>query len=124
MAPRTRSFELRESGSQDLQTRLGEIKEEFFNLRFQNATGQLDNFKQLGRAKRDIARIETILRERELEIDVTPEASAEEAVEKSSRRASRKWGKKSKETGAESKGTDAEAPADDDQKNEEETTDV
>lgn len=97
-----KAFELRESGSQDLRTRLEEIKEEFFNLRFQNATGQLENYKQLGRIKRDIARIETILRERELEGEAAPEASAEEIVEKSARRASRKWGRKSREGAGES----------------------
>ena len=54
-------------------------KEELFNLRFQAATGQLDNSSRLKAVKRDIARIYTILRERELGIrgDVAAEAQAE-----------------------------------------------
>lgn len=64
--------EFRELGSEDLQTRLDEVKEEFFNLRFQNATGQLENYKQLGQIKRDIARIETVIKERALGIEIEP----------------------------------------------------
>jgi large subunit ribosomal protein L29 len=61
--------ELRELSVDDLQTRLGEVKEELFNLRFQNATGQLDNYKRLGELRRDVARLKTVLRERELSGD-------------------------------------------------------
>jgi large subunit ribosomal protein L29 len=46
---------------------LSEAKEELFNLRFQNATGQLDNSARLGQVRKDIARVETLLREREIE---------------------------------------------------------
>ena len=58
-------------------------KEELFNLRFQAATGQLDNASRLKAVKRDIARIYTILRERELAIrgDVAAEAQAEKNEE-------------------------------------------
>ena len=58
-------------------------KEELFNLRFQTATGQLDNASRLKAVKRDIARIYTILRERELGIrgDVAAEAQAEKNEE-------------------------------------------
>ena len=58
-------------------------KEELFNLRFQAATGQLDNASRLKTVKRDIARIYTILRERELGIrgDVAAEAQAEKNEE-------------------------------------------
>ena len=58
-------------------------KEELFNLRFQAATGQLDNASRLKAVKRDIARIYTILRERELGIrgDVSAEAQAEKNEE-------------------------------------------
>jgi large subunit ribosomal protein L29 len=45
---------------------LRELKEELFNLRFQNATGQLDNTSRVGHVKKDIARCETLLREREI----------------------------------------------------------
>ena len=58
-------------------------KEELFNLHFQAATGQLDNASRLKAVKRDIARIYTILRERELGIrgDVAAEAQAEKNEE-------------------------------------------
>ena len=59
--------ELRELPNTELEQRLGEVKEELLNLRFQNATGQLDNYKRLGELKKDVARIRTILRQRELE---------------------------------------------------------
>ena len=65
-----RANELRELPPADLPVKLEETKEELFNLRFQNATGQLENFSQLQRAKREIARIETILRERDLGIEI------------------------------------------------------
>lgn len=64
--------EMRELGSGDLTTRLDEFKEELFNLRFQNATGQLENYKRLNELKRDIARIATVVRERELGIEIEP----------------------------------------------------
>jgi large subunit ribosomal protein L29 len=65
----TRAQELRETGDEDLVTRLREAKEELFNLRFQVATGQLDNNRRLQVVRRDIARIYTVMRERELGID-------------------------------------------------------
>ena len=64
--------ELRELGDADLATRLGESKEELFNLRFQNATGQLDNHRRLQTVRRDIARIYTVMRERELGLASAP----------------------------------------------------
>ena len=51
----------------ELTQRLADTKEELFNLRFQNATGQLDDYSRLGELKRDVARIKTVLRQRELE---------------------------------------------------------
>ena len=51
---------------------LKKAKEELFNLRFQSATGQLDNNKRLQTVKHDIARIYTVMRERELGIRATP----------------------------------------------------
>ena len=50
----------------DGEHRLGEAKEELFNLRFQNATGQLDNIARIPQVRREVARIETLLREREI----------------------------------------------------------
>lgn len=64
-----RAAEARDLSVDELQTRLAEVKEELFNLRFQNATGQLDNYKRLGELRRDVARIKTVLRERELSGD-------------------------------------------------------
>ncbi|MCW2723593.1 MAG: rpmC [Frankiales bacterium] len=60
--------ELRELSDEDLVSRLRESKEELFNLRFQVATGQLDNNRRLQTVRRDIARIYTVMRERELGI--------------------------------------------------------
>lgn len=59
--------ELRELGDDDLVQQLADTKEELFNLRFQNATGQLDSYARLGQLRRDVARISTVLREREIE---------------------------------------------------------
>jgi large subunit ribosomal protein L29 len=59
--------ELRELNDTELAHRLDEAKEELFNLRFQNATGQLDNTARLGQVRRDVARVESLLREREIE---------------------------------------------------------
>ena len=61
-----RARELREFNDTELEHRLTEAKEELFNLRFQNATGQLDNSARLGQVRKDIARFETLLREREI----------------------------------------------------------
>jgi large subunit ribosomal protein L29 len=77
----TSTAELRELHDQELETRLREAKEELFNLRFQMATGQLDNNRRLRTVRHDIARIYTILHERELGLSVAPEdASASEGV--------------------------------------------
>jgi large subunit ribosomal protein L29 len=59
--------ELRLLGDGELLARLGEARRELFNLRFQLATGQLDNSARLGAARKDIARLSTFLREREIE---------------------------------------------------------
>ena len=64
--------ELRELHEDELQSRLREAKEELFNLRFQMATGQLDNNRRLRTVRHEIARIYTILRERELGLSVAP----------------------------------------------------
>lgn len=63
---KTKTKELHELNDDVLVGRLAEAKEELFNLRFQHATGQLDNTARLGQVRRDVARIETILREREI----------------------------------------------------------
>ena len=63
-----RVTELRELDDDELVLRLRDFKEELFNLRFQVATGQLDNNRRLQTVRRDIARIYTVMRERELGI--------------------------------------------------------
>jgi large subunit ribosomal protein L29 len=59
--------EIRAMASDELRRELDNAYEELFNLRFQFSTGQLGNFNRLTEVKRDIARLKTILRERELE---------------------------------------------------------
>jgi len=58
--------ELEELGIEELVTRLAEAKDEAFKLRFRNATGQLENTAQIGAARRRIARINTVLRAKEI----------------------------------------------------------
>jgi large subunit ribosomal protein L29 len=62
----SKTAELRDLNDTELEHRLGEAKEELFNLRFQNATGQLDNISRIPQVRREVARIETLLREREI----------------------------------------------------------
>ncbi|HEY5840150.1 MAG TPA: 50S ribosomal protein L29 [Mycobacterium sp.] len=66
MAVGTSAGELRELTDEELTDKLREFKEELFNLRFQMATGQLDNNRRLRTVRREIARIYTVLNEREL----------------------------------------------------------
>ena len=81
MANKLTAHELDELGSADLEAKLREAKEELFNLRFQAATGQLESHGRLRTVKKDIARIYTVVRERELGIRSAPgtEAEKEEA---------------------------------------------
>ncbi len=72
-----RTSELRELGDDELATRLAEAREELFNLRFQHVTGQLDNYARLGQLRKDIARIETLLRESEIAAAEAAEAEAD-----------------------------------------------
>jgi large subunit ribosomal protein L29 len=69
----TTAAELRELTDEELTLRVREAKEELFNLRFQMATGQLDNNRRLRTVRHDIARIYTIMRERELGLSVAPD---------------------------------------------------
>lgn len=61
-----KASELRDQSFEEIEQRLAETKEELFNLRFQNATGQLDNYRQLRALRKDIARMKTILHAIEL----------------------------------------------------------
>ncbi len=58
--------EVQELNEQELEDRVKELKEELFNLRFQQATGQLDNVMRIKEVRRNIARVKTVLRERAL----------------------------------------------------------
>jgi len=63
---RSKVEEYRGMVSDELLTRLDEVKQELFNLRFQHVTGQLDNMSRLGQLRKEVARINTILREHEI----------------------------------------------------------
>ncbi|BCB86729.1 50S ribosomal protein L29 [Phytohabitans sp. ZYX-F-186] len=72
MAAGTKAAELREQSDEELIAKLREAKAELFNLRVQSATGQLDNNKRLQVIRKEIARIYTIMRERELGLSAAP----------------------------------------------------
>ena len=74
----TAANELRELGTDELVLRLREAKEELFNLRFQMTTGQMDNNRRLRTVRHDIARIYTVMRERELGLSTGPDELANE----------------------------------------------
>lgn len=63
--------ELRELSVDELQQRAQELAEELFNLRFQLATGQIENVGRIKTVRRDIARVKTIQRERQFQSDVS-----------------------------------------------------
>ena len=75
-----KTVELRELPDDELYVRIESAKEELFNLRFQLATGQLDNTARLKELRHDVARLATVLREREIELELDTIAAAE-AVE-------------------------------------------
>lgn len=58
--------QIHEMTDEELNTKLAELKEELFNLRFRHATGQLENPNVIATVKKDIARVKTVIREREL----------------------------------------------------------
>ena len=69
--------DLRELTDEELVLRVREAKEELFNLRFQMATGQLDNNQRLRTVRHDIARVYTVMRERELGLSSAPQEMGE-----------------------------------------------
>jgi large subunit ribosomal protein L29 len=93
--------ELATMDDERLVVELKRAKEELFNLRFQSATGQLDSHGRLRAVKRDIARLYTVIRERELGISASP-APVEKAADK----------KKSKKADEAAKATEAEKAED------------
>ena len=60
-----KSSEIREMGLEEMQRKRDDMKEEMFNLRFQHGVGQLENTARLKQTRRDIARIETLIREQQ-----------------------------------------------------------
>ena len=76
MSALTPTSELRQMDDEGLATKLVEAKEELFNLRFQAATGQLESHGRRKAVRREIARLYTIMRERELGIIATDEEVA------------------------------------------------
>ena len=79
----SKAEEYRQMDEEELEGRLVQAKEELFNLRFQLVTGRLDNSSRVGQVRREVARIHTVLREREIAaaeaLDATgaaPEAAA------------------------------------------------
>ncbi len=59
--------EMRAMGDAELIEKLAQTRQELFNLRFQHVTGQLDNSSRLGHLRKDVARISTLLRQREID---------------------------------------------------------
>ena len=81
MSNKSTAVALDELSAGDLEAKLREAKEELFNLRFQAATGQLENNARLRTVKKDIARIYTVVRERELGIRSNPAATEKESAD-------------------------------------------
>jgi large subunit ribosomal protein L29 len=75
----SKAAELRDLTDEQLLDRVEEAKEELFNLRFQLATGQLDNPSRIKKVRHEIARIATVMRERELEAELDAVLAASEA---------------------------------------------
>ena len=61
-----KASDVRKMSAAELETKLGELKKDLFQLRLQNATNQMDNPVKIAQVKRDIARVKTIIRENEL----------------------------------------------------------
>lgn len=66
--------DIRELSAQELEDKVKNLKQELFNLRFQNATNQLDNPMRIASVKKDIARVKTVLKEKELGIHTSVNA--------------------------------------------------
>jgi large subunit ribosomal protein L29 len=75
--PSPKAQAVRDLSDSEVIDRLAESKEELFNLRFQNVTGQLENHARLGELRRDIARLNTELRAREIAAAESLQASEE-----------------------------------------------
>ena len=74
-------IELKEQTKEELETKLLETKKSLFNLKFQKSTGQLENPLKIRNLRKDVARIKTVLREKELKIS-TDQKSKKESKKK------------------------------------------
>lgn len=72
-----KSKEMRELSVEELKEKEGELKQEIFNLRMQKATGQLGNTAIVGKTKKELARIKTVLRESEISREASPQTDGE-----------------------------------------------
>ena len=72
------AFELRDLSDTELTARLDEMKQELFNLRFQRESGQLEDMSRIRKTRREVARITTIIHERDLAAEVVAEEEAGE----------------------------------------------
>lgn len=75
--PKLSAAELRQLSGEELRNKVRELKEELFELRFQSATGQLENTARLREVRKDIARVYTVLQERNLNIVDDPDSTKE-----------------------------------------------
>ncbi len=66
--------DIRDLSTQELEDKIKDLKEELFNLRFQNATNQLENPVRIKSVKKDIAKVKTVLKEKELGINTSQNA--------------------------------------------------
>jgi large subunit ribosomal protein L29 len=102
----TKTAELREASTEELHEKVEELKSELFNLRFQKATGRLDNYKRLREVRKEIARALSVLRERELGIE--PRPTAEEPERRRRRRLFRRRPVSDEEVAEEEEDSDIE----------------
>ena len=75
--PKLSAAELRQLSGEELRNKVRELKEELFGLRFQSATGQRENTARLREVRKDIARVYTVLQERNLNIVDDPDSTKE-----------------------------------------------
>jgi len=74
-----RASDIREQTAEELETRLNDIKKNLFNLKFQKATGQLENTQAIRNLRKDIALVETLVREKQLGINKEIKAKSKKA---------------------------------------------
>ena len=80
-----KNLELNSLTNSELAEKLASLKAELFNLRFTHATGSLTNSSELANCKRNIARVKTIIRQRELGLAQAPEKEAKKSTKKTAK---------------------------------------